>query len=1152
VRFTRLKLLGFKTFVDSTEFMIEPGLTGVVGPNGCGKSNLVEALRWVMGENSYKSMRASGMDDVIFAGSTRRAARNSAEVTLFLDNRERRVAAPHADADILEVTRRIEREAGSIYRINGRDVRARDVQLLFADASTGSRSPAMVRQGQIGELISAKPTARRAILEEAAGISGLHSRRNEAEIRLKAASQNLERVEDVLTEFETRLESLKRQARQAARYRNLSAEIRQAEATIALLRLLEARERVSEAERDLLRADKAVGETAEVQARAARDQAVAAHDLPRLRDAEAAASAALQRLRLAAAELDAEERRVRDRLGELERRIRQIDEDRAREDRLGADMAAALDRLAEEEDALSAENEDVAASVAEAEDRLAEAEAKASEAEAVLAEIQARAADAQARRRAFERAKAEAAERLGRLVRERETAQAERDRFAESLGDGEALEAARFAVEDAAAAAVEADAAVAEAEERVQAARDAFEGGRGATAEREREVSRLEAEAKTLAKILDVAAGTLWPPIIDRLRVDAGYETALGAALGDDLEVSTDEAAPVHWSEPGHAAGDPPLPGGATPMWRYVEGPAVIARRLAQIGLVDRADGPRLQKQLAPGQRLVSREGDLWRWDGLSAAADAPTAAARRLSSRNRLFEVEAQIVEARRDLASRRAALEQAQRQLREAEEAERATRETARRAQRAEAEARDRAARLEREAELAATRLAALDATLARLAGEMEEAEARGREAVDAEAELPDTSRLDHEILTAQGAVARDRAVAAELRAARQGLAREVEMRVRRLEAIGRERAGWTARAAAATSQLAVLAERRAEAEAEREALTERPADIEDARRRLLDEIGTAEATRSAAAEALAAGERSQGEADRVARTALEALSAAREAKGRAEERHAAARARRMEIESGIAETFEVQPIGLATLAGIDMEAPLPEEIAVERRLERLKLERERLGAVNLRADDEAQEVEERRDVLAGERDELVEAIRRLRTGISNLNREARERLMAAFETVDGHFRSLFTHLFGGGEAELQLIESEDPLEAGLEIVAKPPGKKPTTMTLLSGGEQALTALALIFAVFLTNPAPICVLDEVDAPLDDANVERYCDLLDRMASVTDTRFVVITHNPITMARMNRLFGVTMSERGISQLVSVDLERAERILETA
>ncbi|MER2605170.1 MAG: chromosome segregation SMC family protein, partial [Siculibacillus sp.] len=386
MKFTRLRLLGFKTFVEPTEFRIEPGLTGVVGPNGCGKSNLVEALRWVMGENSYKNMRASGMDDVIFSGSGRRPGRNAAEVTLTLDNTERRVSAPHTDADTLEVTRRIEREAGSNYRINGRDVRARDVQLLFADASTGSRSPSMVRQGQIGELIAAKPTARRAVLEEAAGISGLHSRRNEAEIRLKAAETNLERVEDVLTEFEVRLESLKRQARQAARYRALSAEIRRAEAVIAHLRWVDARARVAEAERELAETDRVLAERMEVQTRSARDQAVAAHDLPDLRRAEAEAAAALQRLRVASAELDAEERRIRDRLVELERRLSQLADDAEREDRLGADMSDALARLAEEEEELLALDEEGAAVAAEAEDRLAEVEARLAEAEADLAE----------------------------------------------------------------------------------------------------------------------------------------------------------------------------------------------------------------------------------------------------------------------------------------------------------------------------------------------------------------------------------------------------------------------------------------------------------------------------------------------------------------------------------------------------------------------------------------------------------------------------------------------------------------------------------------------------------------------------------------------------------------------------------------------
>ncbi len=1151
MKFNRLRLIGFKSFVEPAEFVIEPGLTGVVGPNGCGKSNLVEALRWVMGESSYKNMRASGMDDVIFSGSATRPSRNTAEVALFLDNSDRTAPVGFNDFDELQVSRRIEREAGSVYRINGKEARAKDVQLLFADQSTGARSPSMVGQGRIGELIQAKPQARRALLEEAAGISGLHSRRHEAELRLRAAEQNLERLDDVVGELQGQIENLRRQARQAARFKNLSADIRKLEATLLHVRWSQARDQEAEAKSALAAATVEVAEQAQQQMEAAKEQAVAAHKLPDLRDAEAAAAAALQRLSIEKTQVEQEAERLRGRQAELAKRLAQLEADIAREERIVADNAEVLARLDEEERQLRSDEAGAAERAEETKVALDAAAAKLAAGEAALQKVTAARAEAIAARQQFERAAREASERRQRLDARLAAIDADLARIANEIAGLPDPAEKRVLVDQATAVLESSEAAALGLEKSVSEARQVEAAARPPVQEARAALARVETEAKTLAKVLSAGAtGSLFPPVVERIRVERGFETALGAALGEDLDAPVDAGASVQWAGAAARADDPPLSGGVRALAEVVAAPAELARRLAQVGIVEAAEGDGLQASLAVGQRLVSREGGLWRWDGYRARPDAPTAAAQRLAQKNRLAELENEVAAARARLDEGEAALARAEAAAKAVAEQERAAREAWRAAQHGLTSAREALSAAEAASGELASRRAALDEARAAAA------EANGEAAVsEAEARrnllgAADPAGLQSEIDRLAAEVAADRAATADARAAHEGLRREAEARQKRLAAIEADRKRWIERAAGADAHIAALRTRREETAADAAALEDAPDELDRRRRALISQLAEAEALRKAAADRLQEAENRQRAADKAASDALQALSGSREARARAEERVVAAEERRAEVELRIRQTLNVQPHLVARHAEIDEAAPLPDPEDLDRRLDRLKVERERLGAVNLRAEEEQKELSERLETIVSEREDLVEAIRKLRQAIQSLNREGRERLLAAFEVVNGHFQRLFTHLFGGGTAQLQLIESEDPLEAGLEILARPPGKRPQTMTLLSGGEQALTAMALIFAVFLTNPAPICVLDEVDAPLDDHNVERFCNLMDEMAATTDTRFVIITHNPITMARMNRLFGVTMPEQGVSQLVSVDLEMAEQMRE--
>ncbi|MES2291699.1 MAG: AAA family ATPase [Pseudomonadota bacterium] len=1148
MKFTRLRLSGFKSFVEPTELFIESGLTAVIGPNGCGKSNLFDAMRWVMGETRPSSIRGSEMDDVIFSGTAGRPARNVAEVTLFIDNSEHKAAGAYAGYDTIEVSRRIEREAGSVYRINGRDVRQRDVQIFFADASSGAGSTAFVRQGQIGLLISQKPLARRAILEEAAGIGGLHQRRHEAELRLKAAETNLSRLEDVIREVEGQLASLKRQARQASRYRNLSGHIRKAEALAHFLRWAQASARAAGAAEELAQAASIVAAATDAAARASTDQSNAAAELPPLRQDEAEKSAAHHRLVVAREQLDAEEARAREAAQRFRQLLAQGEADIAREKELDQDAAKALGTLSGERETLEHASANAASDIAAAEEQAAELQEKLTEAERLLEKLTSEYSDWNANKASHTRSRDLAAglaetsaSQLGdaraRLERAMESAHAAPDVAAADSH----TETARAASEGARGEAAEARIRRAEAEAAEAAAREPLETA-------EREVHRLSAEVKALGDLLHPEGEGLFPPLVDAVTVQPGYEAALAAALGDDLHAPLDESSPHHWRDLGSFDTVHPLPDGSRSLGDFVRGPAALSRRLSMTGLIFPDQGAALQKLLKPGQSLVTARGDLWRWDGYAASADAPSPAAVRLAQRNRLSDLELETAQAKDVRANFFQAWSAAKDAANAAREAARAAEEAERRTEQSLIAAQDDSTRAARAAAERASALANLEAEIRRLEQSVEAAEDAKRASLNALAELGDGVTLTQQVAEARAASTDARSASSEARAALESLRREGESRRQRLAAIAEDASRWEARRIAAANQITELSRRHEELKAELASAERVPEEMADKRNALLDAIANAEAARLQASDARVKAEAVLAEADKHAKSADQALAAAREDRARAQALSESAATRIEELRTRIRDELECAPEELSERAEIQEGEELPVLELAEKKVEKLKQEREQLGGVNLRAEEEANEQEVRMATLVADRDDLAGAIDRLRRGIQSLNREGRERLLESFEKVNRNFQELFTKLFEGGEAKLTFTESEDPLEAGLEIFARPPGKRLQSLALLSGGEQALTAMALIFAVFLVNPAPVCVLDEVDAPLDDANVERFCKMLLQMTEMSGTRFLVITHHALTMSRMDRLFGVTMAERGVSQLVSVTLAEAEKV----
>ena len=1125
---------------------ISPGLTGIVGPNGCGKSNLVEALKWSMGETSSKRMRGGtgSMEDVIFNGTSARPPRSFSEVTLVLDNNDKSAPESYPEAEI-EVTRRIERDKGSSYKINGKSLRARDIQLFYADVQCGAGSPFLISQGKITDIIRAKPSDRRMLLEEAAGITGLYARRHEAELRLRATENNLKRVEDIVGGMDSRLQSLKKQSRQAAKYRNLSNQIREMETMIALLDYRTASEHLLEIERSFTEAESDVAEKMLTVTNLTKTHQTQSEDIPALRQVDAEIGARLQSQQIALQRLEDEEQRLNTAIEETKAQIDQTSSDHTHENETLVENTSIVERLDSEETKIKNDQGQNETIIREKEDNKREREKITNSLESELSQTTEQFANVRARKQSLE----------GQIESDRIRLQAVRDRMTrtqETLDEKQNLfrnedrvtplrdtlntleqssETLRNNLQD-----VENDLANTRGE--LDASRETMQ-----MAQRER--SRLQAEIDTLKTVLDAYAQGDFKPVLDEIRADEGFETALSKALGDTLMASLEDNAPVTWKTRS-IADLPALPDGITALEPHVRAPEQLKLALSQIGVVDNdAAGHNSAAKLKPGQSLVSRDGAYWRWDGLYMQATAADSHAIQLRQKNKFEELSVQLpgivtkaedtekaVQALNnkvnDMQSKRRDL---QTSLQSMEQDIRVKRNELNRAIELQADLQAELAKLEEALSAANTESSDLES---RIAEETSELSTFDESAIAQQ-------QFDIETLRTKLGEARESLHEAirELEVAKS----EESRRMARLQAIGDERISLQNRNIRARERLSELEERQTSLSEKLSALKKRPAEINELKDGLLSRINEIESEKSIASDKLNVAESDVADTARALRQAESGLSEAKERRASAQATVAARQEYISALKQQIRDQFDMTPEDLMASAPTNLDsAPSLDELRQGR--EKSLRDRDMIGPVNLQADLEAEELEKQLGDILAEKNELSQAIDELRIGIQKLNREARERLNTAFNLVNGYFMDMFKRLFNGGTAHLALIDSDDPLEAGVEIYAQPPGKALQSLSLLSGGEQTMTALALIFAMFLTNPAPICVMDEVDAPLDDANVDRVCDVLREFADKGETRFVLITHHRLTMARMDRLYGVTMAERGVSQLVSVDLNK--------
>ena len=1143
MKFQSVRISGFKSFLEPIEIEINKGLTGIVGPNGCGKSNIVEAIKWIMGENSARQMRGDGMDDVIFAGTDERPSRNFAEVTIKLNNSEKKAPAAFNHLSEIEISRKIEREKGSIYRINGKQVRSRDVQLIFADSGTGARSSGIVSQGRIAQIIDASPENRRGILEEAANIKGLHSRRHEAELKLNAASNNLDRLLDIEKTYKEQLVELEKQGRKAARYRSIGDRLRKAEATLFSTLLFNAKTEYNILINELHTVTENVSKAQIEVSKNTTSKLDILSEIPILRNIEAEKAAILQSLNITKIKLEEEQTSAKIALNNIISQITQLEKDTSRENQIEEDAEKSLSSLILEEGNLKKDTENFSSKISEATQAVKSLKIKSDEADKKLSSITSEIYTINSDKSDLERRIINLNEKIENTQNQISKYNLENYSKTIEANEKKILELQKLFSEN--------DLLIDTFKKKLTQL-ETLE----LTLTKEKNIdanilNQTNAEINTLSSLL--GDDSLNKNTLEKnINTTDHLEDAIGSVLGETLLApiySNNEIIEntTYWRDGFDIKLTSPLPKEAIPLISKIKSSSILETALQGVGIVENEElAFKLQKKLTYGQALTTAEGGLWRWDGFVQPKGVKNSYSERLQQIARFKVLQSQ-------LPSQKESVFLIDKKLIEYSENIKKYRTDIIKLQSTLSGLNSDSNRLELENSKIEIQLT----SSALLIKELKSTE------VTSKVELIELKKQISQIVNLPSLLADELSIRnnaeqfrnnlTEAMAAEQQIKNHESFQLRNIAQIKHQKESWITRKQEAKSRLSSLHERLEFSKNEMDRLSNLPNDFDKKEEQIRIEIEAAIINRNLAADKLVITETSQNDAEKLEKESEKNVSMLRENMIKVQSLLDLADTKILNIEERIFEKLRIKSDQLSDLTGIKENNEISSNIeALEKTVERLLNERESLGAVNLRAEEEMNEMNDKIEIMFKERIDLEEAIEKLRNGIFELNKEGRERLKKSFTVVNENFKNLFQKLFGGGNAELKLVGHDDPLQAGLEVLASPPGKKMQLLSLLSGGEQALTAISLIFSVFLCNPSPICILDEVDAPLDDTNVGRFCDLLNKIAEETNTYFMVITHHRLTMAKMDRLFGVTMEQKGISKLVSVDLEQASRIRDIA